>query len=81
MGLAFFRYEREGQSLIGHTGFQKSFRAFILFDPVSRVGLIGACNTAEGDETAPDTDRIMDDIRGRAAREIFPLFQGARASG
>jgi CubicO group peptidase (beta-lactamase class C family) len=81
MGLSFFRYEREGQSLIGHTGFQKSFRAFILFDPESRVGLIGVCNTAEGDETAPDTDRIMDDIRGRAAREIFPLFQGAGASG
>ncbi len=79
MGLSFFCYEQDGRRLIGHTGFQKSFRAFFLVDPAARVGLIGACNTAEGDETAPDTDQIMDAIRGRAAHELFPLFQGAKA--
>jgi CubicO group peptidase (beta-lactamase class C family) len=81
MGLSFFLYEQAGQRLIGHTGDQKSFRAFILFDPIARVGLIGAYNTADGDSTAPDTDGILDAIRGCAARELFPLFQGVKASG
>jgi hypothetical protein len=42
--------------------------------------MIGAFNTAGGDETAPETERILDDVRRRAAREIFPLFQGVKAS-
>jgi CubicO group peptidase (beta-lactamase class C family) len=80
MGLSFFLYREGGQRLVGHTGTQKSFRSFILLDPVTRVGMIGAFNTAGGDETAPETERILDDVRRRAAREIFPLFQGVKAS-
>src|SRR5690606_25857684 len=42
VGLSFFLYHLDGHRLIGHTGFQKSFRAFILLDPRARVGVIGA---------------------------------------
>jgi CubicO group peptidase (beta-lactamase class C family) len=76
MGLSFFLYEQDGHKIVGHTGSQKSFRSFILFDPVARVGMIGAFNTADGDESAPNTGRLLDALRVRAVREVFPLFWG-----
>lgn len=74
MGLSFFLYERDGHRLVGHTGSQKSFRSFIILDPATRVGLIGAYNTAGGDDTAPDTDAIRDWITRRGVEDLFPLF-------
>jgi CubicO group peptidase (beta-lactamase class C family) len=76
MGLSFFLYEQDGHRIVGHTGSQKSFRSFILFDPVARVGMIGAFNTADGDESAPDTSRLLNELRVRAVREVFPMFRG-----
>jgi len=46
MGLSFFSRTRGGRRLIGHTGSQAGFRAFLYFDPETRVAVIGAVNTS-----------------------------------
>lgn len=74
MGLSFFLYDREGRRLVGHTGSQKSFRSFILLDPAAGVGAIAVVNTADGDHTAPDSDRILADLRVSLADRVFRLF-------
>lgn len=80
MGLSFFLYERAGHRVVGHTGSQKSFRSFILLDPEADVGVIAAYNTAGGDETAPDVERIREETQSRALEALFPLFWGERVS-
>lgn len=80
MGLSFFLYERDGHRLVGHTGSQKSFRSFILLDPSADMGIIGAYNTAGGDETAPDVDALREQIEAQALEMIFPLFWSERVS-
>lgn len=45
MGLSFFLYERGGHRVIGHTGSQKSFRAFIFLDPDADVAMIGTSSS------------------------------------
>jgi CubicO group peptidase (beta-lactamase class C family) len=72
MGLGFFLYPDMG--LVGHTGSQRSFFSFILFDPDTGVGAIAAFNTAGGDETGPDTRAILNRIRESAARNVLPLL-------
>lgn len=72
MGLSFFLYESDGRPVVGHTGSQHSFRSFILVDPATGLGLIGAWNTADGDETAPDTDALREAVMARALAELFP---------
>ncbi len=72
MGLSFFLYDGDGRLVVGHTGSQHSFRSFILVDPASGLGLIGAWNTADGDATAPDTDALRDLIMARALEEVLP---------
>lgn len=53
MGLSFFRLERPGQPVIlGHTGSQAGFRAFLYFNPVNRTGLVAAFNTGREDSPA-----------------------------
>jgi len=73
VGLSFFLYDGGGRRVVGHTGSQHSFRSFILVDPASGLGLIGAWNTADGDATAPDTDALRDLVMARALDELFPL--------
>ena len=72
MGLSFFLYDAGGRRVVGHTGSQHSFRSFILVDPGSDFGLIGAWNTADGDATAPDTDALRSAVMARALAELFP---------
>jgi len=53
MGLSFFTRTHHGRRLVGHTGWQAGFRAFLYFDPVSRTAVIGAVNTSnQADEDA-----------------------------
>lgn len=73
MGLGFFLYPDLG--LVGHTGSQRSFFSFILFDPASGVGAIAAFNTAGGDETGPDTRAVLNRIRERVAKDVLPALQ------
>jgi CubicO group peptidase (beta-lactamase class C family) len=65
MGLGFFLFPERG--LVGHTGSQRSFFSFILFDPAARVGAIAAFNTAGGDETGPDTRAVLNAVREAVA--------------
>jgi hypothetical protein len=56
---------------VGHTGSQRGFYSFILFDPASRRGIIAAFNTAGGDETGPDTRAILNHLRQTAADALL----------
>jgi CubicO group peptidase (beta-lactamase class C family) len=46
MGLSFFVRTHLGRRLIGHTGWQAGFRAFLWSDPAARVAVIAAVNTS-----------------------------------
>ena len=46
MGLSFFVRTHHGRRLVGHTGWQAGFRAFLYFDPATRTAVIGAVNTS-----------------------------------
>jgi len=46
MGPSFFVRTHHGRRLIGHTGWQAGFRAFLYFDPATRTAVIGAVNTS-----------------------------------
>lgn len=74
IGLSFFLYHKNGHHIVGHTGGQMSFNTFIFLDPKANVGIIGAYNTAGGDETAPATGKIMTSVRAQALNKLFPLF-------
>lgn len=71
IGLSFFLYRPGGMRLVGHTGSQKSFQAFMLLAPDHGVGALAAFNTSGGDETAPRTRAIMMELRERVASEVF----------
>jgi CubicO group peptidase (beta-lactamase class C family) len=45
MGLSFFGTREEGVTIMGHTGSQAGFRAFMYFDPVKRTAVLVAFNT------------------------------------
>ena len=45
MGLSFFIVERNGARVIGHTGSQAGFLAFLYFNPATKTGVIAAFNT------------------------------------
>lgn len=53
MGLSFFVLQQDGARIIGHTGSQAGFRAFLYFDPQDRTGVIAAFNTTN--EASPAT--------------------------
>lgn len=46
MGLSFFVRTHRGRRVIGHTGWQAGFRAFLYLDPVARTAVIAAVNTS-----------------------------------
>jgi CubicO group peptidase (beta-lactamase class C family) len=45
MGLSFFGTRDEGATIMGHTGSQAGFRAFMYFDPAKRTAVLVAFNT------------------------------------
>lgn len=59
IGLGFFVYERGDDIVVGHTGSQKSFRAFFYLAPETGAAVIGAMNTT-GDA---DADAIRSELR------------------
>ena len=76
MGLTFFLYP--DRRLVGHTGSQRSFFSFILFDPDTGTGIVAAFNTAGGDETGPDTRGVLNRVRERTVRTLLPRLRPAR---
>ncbi len=46
MGMSFFILHRGGRTIVGHTGSQAGFLAFLYFDPATGTGVVAAFNTA-----------------------------------
>jgi CubicO group peptidase (beta-lactamase class C family) len=62
MGLSFFLVDHEGRSVIGHTGSQAGFRAFLYFQPEKRAAVILVFNTANhgaDDEAKRTLDEML----------------------
>ena len=55
MGLSFFIVPRGNATLIGHTGSQAGFLAFMYFNPATKAAIVAAFNTT--DDTLPDTQQ------------------------
>jgi CubicO group peptidase (beta-lactamase class C family) len=51
MGLSFFGMQRDGVTVLGHTGSQAGFRSFMYFDPVKRTAVLVAFNTTANRST------------------------------
>jgi CubicO group peptidase (beta-lactamase class C family) len=64
MGLSFFLYTRGSERIIGHTGSQAAFRAFIYFNPRTRRAVIAAYNTTGLTELpgARNAQRQLNDV-------------------
>lgn len=77
IGLVFFVSERDGLTLVGHTGSQAAFRAFLYVDPEARTAAIAAFN-AEGVEKGgvrrPDAEAVLAGVRERLFSDVFPIF-------
>lgn len=69
MGLSFFSVRRGQTTLIGHTGWQAGFQAFLYLNPATGVGIVAAFNT---DSDLPDTGQpsAVERIRDRALELI-----------
>jgi len=52
MGLSFFGTRAGGATIMGHTGSQAGFRAFMYFDPVKRTAVLVAFNTSAARSSA-----------------------------
>jgi CubicO group peptidase (beta-lactamase class C family) len=63
MGMSFFVLHRGGRTIIGHTGSQAGFLAFLYFDPATGAGVVAAFNTASEAAGGPKPDAF------RAIRE------------
>ena len=84
IGLAYFLLERNGISLVGHTGSQRAFRSFFYLDPVSKAGVIVVFNTAPVDDPRNPTDQGPDKPRigmlfsgllQRLVDGVFPIYR------
>ena len=67
VGLSFFVQREPGRRIVGHTGSQANFRAFMAFDPERRTAYLLVFNTsaAEGpDPGAPELEALMGAARG-----------------
>ena len=64
MGLSFFLYTRGSERIIGHTGSQAAFRAFLYFNPRTRRAVIAAYNTTSLSELpgAKNAQRQLNDV-------------------
>jgi CubicO group peptidase (beta-lactamase class C family) len=56
MGMSFFVLHRGGRTIIGHTGSQAGFLAFLYFDPATGSGVVAAFNTASEAAGGPKPD-------------------------
>ncbi len=65
VGLGFFLDRRSGRLVVGHTGSQANFRAFLAFDPARRTAYAMVFNTSMGDGPDP------------GERELASLLQAA----
>ena len=65
VGLGFFLDRRSGRRMVGHTGSQANFRAFLAFDPARRTAYALVFNTSIGDGPDP------------GARELAELLEAA----
>jgi len=63
MGLSFFGTQRDGVTILGHTGSQAGFRAFMYFDPTKHTAILVAFNTTKQRSTqgARDAQKAMMD--------------------
>jgi CubicO group peptidase (beta-lactamase class C family) len=70
MGLSFFIHPRGEQTIIGHTGSQAGFRAFLYFNPSTRSAIIAAYNTTNYSRHATPgaADAILELARSLLAR-------------
>jgi CubicO group peptidase (beta-lactamase class C family) len=69
VGLSFFLDRKPDRRVIGHTGSQANFRAFLAFDPEKRTGYVMVFNTSVDDGPDPaagELDSLME-----AARELL----------
>jgi CubicO group peptidase (beta-lactamase class C family) len=55
VGLGFFSLEHKGRRIIGHTGDQAGYRAYVYFDPTASTGVILVFNT-NNDDGAGDAE-------------------------
>ncbi|HJR53171.1 MAG TPA: serine hydrolase domain-containing protein [Gemmatimonadota bacterium] len=53
VGLSFFLNRRSGRLVVGHTGSQANFRAFLAFDPAQRTAYAMVFNTSIGEGLDP----------------------------
>jgi CubicO group peptidase (beta-lactamase class C family) len=69
MGLSFFSARRGNTTLVGHTGWQAGFQAFLYLNPATGVGIVAAFNT---DSDLPDNGQpsAVERIRDRALELI-----------
>lgn len=63
-----FRYTFSNRIFYGHTGEQKGFRAFIVFDPVAKSGAAFAFNTALSGGRSPTTETLRAGIFGEVLK-------------
>jgi CubicO group peptidase (beta-lactamase class C family) len=66
VALGFFLDRRSGRDIVGHTGSQANFRAFLAFDPARRTAYAMVFNTSTEDGSDP------------GARELAALLDSAR---
>ncbi|MEO8032683.1 MAG: serine hydrolase domain-containing protein [Gemmatimonadota bacterium] len=71
IGLSFFEWTKGGKRLVGHTGSQRGFRAFIYVEPASGYGVIGVINTAPADEDAKDAHPAVEKIWSGVRSRVF----------
>lgn len=58
VGLSFFIDRESGRRVIGHTGSQANFRAFLAFDPEKRTGYVMVFNTSVDDGPDPGEGQL-----------------------
>ncbi|MDX1548911.1 MAG: serine hydrolase domain-containing protein, partial [Rhodothermales bacterium] len=71
IGLSFFGFEGKGLRVVGHTGSQKGFRAFLYLDPATGAGAAAAVN-ATGRGGPPDAMALLHALRRRLFDTVFP---------
>ncbi len=70
-GLSFYLYRRGATTVVGHTGEQSGFRAFVYFDPRTTVAVVGVLNTTN--EARPEeSNRGWDVLTHQAVAMVAP---------
>jgi hypothetical protein len=69
IGMSFFNLRRGKSTIIGHTGSQAGFLAFLYLNPATGAGIVAAFNTAS-DLSEDDQSSAFTRIRDRAVELI-----------